>query len=474
MKLRGKELAFFLFGISAIIFLYVNQMDVSPFRDVDSITHYQYSRYAFQHPYLYKDLGQGPFYTLISSVFAHFFGMNGIMLFNLVCAGAAGFLSYKVAEKLGVANAQACVIFTMFCPVFFVNIGTCHSEMLFSVVFITGIYMLLCRLPMVAAGVISLLPLIKPEGVYLLSLVLLCLVFLKQYKAIPFLAAGFIFASIAGVSFNVGSLVIVSTVLPGNINNHFNIQKLLQLMWGYPLAIAFTIGLVPAVRFISRSSSTDKEEGRYNSIVLFMTGFSVVCVFVFDCLLWPNFQFVKTIVDQRVNTQAQYMALVEVAPLLAIIALMGINWLLSFQTIAPKINRYILLFLGSQIVVIPFIVYHFPEELSNPQRLAKDAGAWAKGGGADIVYYTNPMMPYAMNIDPFDTVKVRKLQGDPEEGVPAYKSILILWDEKMGSNYDIKKLEKAKQYTQMLVSHADPIHKDEEAARTEIFVRNKK
>ncbi len=52
----------------------------------DDVTHYRFSRYAFQNPSFFLNHWGKPFFTAISSPFAQF-GYNGIRIFN-VLAGA--------------------------------------------------------------------------------------------------------------------------------------------------------------------------------------------------------------------------------------------------------------------------------------------------------------------------------------------------------------------------------------------------
>ena len=57
----------------------------------DDITHYRYSRYAYQNPYFFLHHWGKPFFTAVSSPFAQF-GYNGIRIFNVLAGAAAAYL----------------------------------------------------------------------------------------------------------------------------------------------------------------------------------------------------------------------------------------------------------------------------------------------------------------------------------------------------------------------------------------------
>ena len=63
----------------------------------DNMTHYRYSRYAFELPkYLIYHWGK-PFYTLLSAPFAQF-GFNGVRFFNVLISILSGWVAYLIGK----------------------------------------------------------------------------------------------------------------------------------------------------------------------------------------------------------------------------------------------------------------------------------------------------------------------------------------------------------------------------------------
>ena len=99
---------------------------------------------------------------------------------------------------MGYRHAWAAIVFTIFTPVYLFIMYTSLTEILFSTILIASIYLFINKRFIWSAIAISLIPFARTEGMMFIILFIFPLIWMKQYKALPFLFTGFIIFSIAG------------------------------------------------------------------------------------------------------------------------------------------------------------------------------------------------------------------------------------------------------------------------------------
>ncbi|MFT6747077.1 MAG: hypothetical protein ACJAZ2_001424 [Glaciecola sp.] len=309
----------------------------------DSVLHYLFAKHAPAHPELYFNHWAKPFFTLLSSPFAQF-GFAGIKVFNALVSLFTIYLTYLTAVKLQLKNAILSAIILIATPLFFLLTFSGLTEPLFGFFVIGGTYFAVKKQYIVAAILLSFLPFIRSEGLIIVGVFGLLFSFKKQWKAIPFLALGHIIYSIAGYHVYQDILWVFTKIPYAEMNDNYGNGKLThfvtQLMFvvGVPIYILFWLGIIAMVwKSIKKTIQLETQV---------LVGLGFVAFFVAHSLFWHLGIF---------NSMGLKRVFVGIAPLMAIIALIGYNFVVEELFKNKKYPRIILQrFLLIYMLVFPF------------------------------------------------------------------------------------------------------------------------
>jgi len=216
----------------------------------DDIGHYRRSRYAFQFPEFFLYHWGKPFFTALSSPFAQL-GFKGIRIFNVLAGTLAAYFTYRTALLLKFKYPVLAIFLIISSPLYTVLMLSGMTEILGSLVLILSIFLFFKKKYIWSAVVLSFMPFVRNEAMVILPLFFIALVWLKQWKAIPFLAFGFIFYSIVG-GFYYDDFLWVVNEMPyrGNAQGIYGSGELLhyvkasKYIVGLPLAVLIPAGLI--------------------------------------------------------------------------------------------------------------------------------------------------------------------------------------------------------------------------------------
>jgi hypothetical protein len=197
MKAIESKIIAGLFAIVGIILcLYAFNLPSYSLELGDSINHYLYAKYAFEHPENFLDLWAKPLFVILSFPFAAA-GIQAVYVFNIGCALATCFALYKSAQILEIEESWTIILLTVFTPVYFALIPTALTEVLCSMFLALLLYALLSKKYHLAAILASLLPFARQEGYLVLPIMIMLLATLKQYKSMPLLLLGILLYCVA-------------------------------------------------------------------------------------------------------------------------------------------------------------------------------------------------------------------------------------------------------------------------------------
>lgn len=418
-KIKEEPLLFgflFLFFIALTALAYFSTGTIE---SGDSFQHYLISRYAVNHPELYLDHWGKPFFTLVSSPFSQF-GFLGINVFNILCSVFTAYFAYRIAQKLELKMPWAVLLLTLFSPVYFASLISGLTEPLFALVLMLSIYLCITKRYIAAALLISFHPFVRSEGSSIIFLFLLVLLFRKQWKAIPFLASGFLIYSVIGY-FVFDDLLWVINHNPYRGPSVYGKGEFLHFIkeydyiLGLPLAVLFVTGLVTlAVRlgFFKR----DPLPHLFPEELVLVAGACVIYLAGHSYVHWKG-------VMGSSGTLRVMAGMAPIAGLVALRGLNGISWLVNHQRL---LVLPVVAFLGYAVVSVPFKQYDFPYTRSVEEQPLADCAAWIKDQGDDAkVYYLYPYLPFALDIDPYDRTRAGSLwEFGPEIPSGSY----IIWD----------------------------------------------
>lgn len=389
----------------------------------DSYQHYIMSRYSWKHPELFLDLWAKPFFTLLSSPFAQF-GFLGINVFNITCATLTGYFSYRIARKLDIRVPLLAVIFTLFAPVYFVVIISGLTEPLFGLVIIASAYMLMSGRRIEGAFLVSFLPLVRSEGNGLLLLFLFALLLRREWKSIPFLAAGTVIYSIIGY-FRFNDILWIWHLHPYQGESIYgkgglwHFVKHYNDILGLPLTILMLLGIislaVKLVRFRQKPLHPLFSEELFllaGTFVLYIAGHSYVH--------WKGIA----------GSSGTWRVLAGIMPVAGLLALRG------FDTLSSMINKKAIVYViggafATWTITVPFRQHEFPRPMWVEEQALSECAEWIKEQQLDTnkIYYFYPYLAYALEIDPYDQEKAGnlwQLTGAEKPGS------IVIWDSHFG------------------------------------------
>lgn len=402
----------------------------------DGLTHYFISRYSFSHPHLLLDHWGKPFFTLLSSPFSQL-GLKGIMLFNILCGLAAGFFCWKIADRLGMKNSFLAIPFTCLSPIYINVMMSGLTEPLFSMMLPAAIYLLLLGKYRWAAVILSFLPFVRAEYLFVAPVLLLFFISKKQFVSILFLGTGFVIYSLAG-SFYHGDLLWVINKDPYHMGpDLYNVSPDIfayignyEMITGLVLGIFIVLGMIwfLGTSFFMLIKKRIQENPSFQAEVLLIYG-CALSVFAGHSLLW-GLGFFQTLGMPR------YMA--TIIPLLALIGLRGFN-MLTISFVRFRLLTWVLIAAaGAGIIYDSVKVNDMKFSLLAEERVIHEVSKWLKEKDLDErkFYYMSPFFSAEMDIDPSDRERHGEY-GDLEANRPSGKmktGEILFWDGHYGAN----------------------------------------
>lgn len=394
----------------------------------DSVVHYFFARYAFTNPLFFLDHWAKPFFTLLASPLAQF-GFGGMKLFNGLAGLFSAWLAYCIARKLELRFAWLAIVFVLFAPSYFVKLFSGYTEPLFGLVLVASVYLAIAHRPQSAAVILSFLPFIRSEGLIIIMVFVLYFVVRKEYKPILFLATGHIIYSLAGLLAGKNFLWIF-TEIPYHVVSvygngsflHYPSQLLLTL--GVPVFLLACTGFF--VLILDIAGPKIHAVPAYSLEVRFLILGSFITYFGFHTVSWGLGLFGSMGLSRVLNA---------VVPLLSIISLIGFNYITRWKYNGKFPLHYLVyILLISYVAVFPF--FHNPASIDWKKDLRRSpemnliqqiAEGVSKNQPDKFLYYSNPYLSYALNINHFDKSK-HLCFTDWQAEKKLKPNSLIIWD----------------------------------------------
>lgn len=426
-------------GILAVLvstfLLYLNHISPGIEGGMDSYNHYLIAKYSWQYPSLLLDQWGKPLYTLVSSPFAQL-GINGMVVFNIICLIFTSFLAYRVALALHVNNAYLVFIFTILSPIFLDNTISSLTEPFSALLVLLSFYWIIKDKVYLGAIVAGFLPYARSEGYIILFIVAVYLVFyLKNFRSILYFLLGSIFFNLVGWLVTSEPLWVITQ------NPYLNFELSGKNICGsgglfhYILAGHYTFGIVVCVLmvvgvigFTGKLLTTRNDQNPKIGIIIF----SFVLYFATHSIIWW----------QGMMGSCGYIRVMTViAPLSGIIAVYGLNSLFTFlkskTTFIPNtLFSVVIVIIVLNTVYVPFryYTYKYPLGISQEQQKYEELLLWYNGQNyADNTsFYFYQYFTIIADLNPYDKTKHIDLWATNMQY--AKKGDVLIWDSHFGPN----------------------------------------
>lgn len=442
MKKHERILLYILLFSFFAMFFCLSLFSEATYDPGDGIRHYLVSKYSWKHPDLLLYSWGKPFFTIISSPFSQF-GILGVTFFNIICAIFSAFFCYKVAKELNIEYPLLVIPFLCFAPVYFPTINSGLTEPLFGLLLIISIYLVLKNKDVWACILISFLPFVRTEGMLLLPLFFIVMVYRKKFFVSFLLAFGTLLYSVIGYFYFKDFFWIINqNPYDGRNKDIYGHGELLHFVASYkftlgvPLTVLFVLGCFAILYKVAFKIINEGKKEKLSTLINeenFLIVGSFCVYFVAHSIMWWK---------GLANSLGLIRVLAGVMPCAAIICLRGFNVVMIPLFEKQKVVKIIVIIVALIAVCFnPFSQFYFPYKLSPEEAVVKETGDWYKKQPYKDkkIYYLYPYLAHVLNTDPFDDKKVGELWGlypaIKEWGIGAIPdSTLVFWDSHFGPN----------------------------------------
>jgi hypothetical protein len=358
-----------------------------------SATHYLYARWAFTNPENFLNSWANPFFTLIAAPFA-LLGFKSLQLLNVILGILAGYFAYRVAKELNMKSPLLALVICSFTPIFMMSFYGGTTEIMFAFVAILSTFLLLKNRFLEGAILLSVLPLIRLDGLILLPVYAVYMIRWRKAKFLPLMLTGLLVYSSVGAIVGKGFFWLFDgvTVWSKHIYGSGSLSQFIVRSPGYfgiPNEIFFVTGLVAGFWLYFRERKEYSKE-----FVLVVLPF-VVYFLAHSFAWWQGIG----------NSQGLSRYMAAIVPFMAVMATRGLYlfakmFFIIFKSEAVRIGALILGF--ASIIHIPFAIQNYPVSLSSADWALSDAAEYIKVNGLDTkkIYYTDPSIFYFLNKNP--------------------------------------------------------------------------
>ena len=305
----------------------------------DSIMHFLYAKYAFKNPDNFFNVWAKPLYVLLASPFAQL-GFTGIKIFNSINTTISMIATYLVAKRFNLKHAWLVPILLMLAPMNFALSLTGLTEPLFAGVLISGLCLLFYEYTIIGLVLLSFLPFVRSEGMFLLAIIAIYLIQQKKIKGIAWLFTGQIIYAIAGY-FHFGSLFWFYHGNPYSIISKYGSGALNTYFINLPLIAGPASCFLLALGFVTIPIITLKERLKGNAPQLMLIWVLFTSYFFFHVIAWTFGLFDSLGMPRIID---------GIMPLIILLCVYGFNQIEEFTK--EKLGNTNNLFIYASVLVI--------------------------------------------------------------------------------------------------------------------------
>lgn len=293
----------------------------------DSVFHFLYAKYAPLHPDNFFNAWAKPLFTLLACPFT-LLDFTGIKLFNILITVISISAAYLTAHRLKMVNSWVVIVFMMIAPMNLPLALSGLTEPLFGCLLISGICLLVYEKSAAAALILSFLPFVRSEGMFLLVPFAIYYIAIGKYKQILLLFTGQILYGLLGYFFSDSFFWFYESNPYSFISKYGHGDwkwyiKEIPFIYSLPAAFFLVVGIVWffITLFIKREKST--------GLMLLIIAVAIF-YFLFHEIAWTYGLF---------GSFGMLRIIMAIAPLVAIICLAGYNAVCWFFYLSVNVKR---------------------------------------------------------------------------------------------------------------------------------------
>lgn len=407
----------------------------------DGLWHYLIARYSYWNPAFELDLWAKPVFTILAAPFSQF-GLKGIHLMQIIYSFLTSIVLFKILNFFNVKHLWLIPILLFFTPVYFPELFSGLTEIVFAFFLVWGIYLVIINEWLFATILFSFLPFVRQEGYFIFPLIGLLLLIQKKYFYIPALFTGYILITLYGYSTH-HSLMWIANNNPykgaqdiyGKGEFLFYINSLDELL-GTSRKVLLYIGgaislytLINGVFTFKKNNIPDNKLFHFHFLTL---GFIVLFI-VAESVFWAFGLFGALGMNRLISC---------IVPLIVLIIIFGLNVIYTFSLKYDfhKIYIVILSLLTVFFINIIFKKSYWPLQLQGETIVVSDACEWYKKTYPNEkrkIYFSHPYTVIGLDLNPYDSEKNQETYAISDKQHPEnnmQSGDIIIWDAHFGAN----------------------------------------
>lgn len=416
--------------LTSFVLVFLAFLTPVPEGGADNYAHFNIARWAFRYPHLFLDHWGKPVYTIVAAPFAQF-GFVAVRILNSVLGLITGWFVWKLAGRLKLENAWFAVVVAVFTPIYFALMSSGMTEIVFSLMLVLSVYLFFSEKYAASAIFISFLFLARTEGLAFELLFLIALIIRKQYRAIPWLATGFLVFSLIGLVFHYHDFWWLYNQRPYSTGNQFvyGNGELYYFLVRIPeySGVIITVLMVAGTTVLPLKWMKEKFSfaGNYFLPILLILGTFWGYFFIHSYLWWKG------------ETSAGLLRVMAGnAPLAGIIGLFAVEEVSKYFK-KERILTVLLVLLSITQVVLTGAYYEKLVGYDLTAEVLQRTTDWLKESGnlKHKLVMHNPYFSFSTGIDAWDNKVVQNGFGNndaPETGLA--DSTVFIWDAHFSAN----------------------------------------
>lgn len=424
MKLKPKYISFLLLCISLLIGFLTN----TTYDEGDSITHFLISKNVLHHPDNFLNHWGKPVFILLSFPFTTLAGWNGMEIFNILVIFLSAFFAWRTASVLNIPYAFFCLLFCYFAPKNFLIQFSGLTEPLFGLFLVLPAYLWIINKRTLSLLMVSFIPFVRTEGLIIVIVWAVFLLFSNEWKRIYLLATGFFVYSVSGIIASRNFLwFFTENPYAGSENEygHGNWSHFIEsypYLIGVPFFVLVLSGIAYLVYRLTKPAVIKNNQKKLFEIFIIYGCFAAY--FFSHSLFWSQGIF---------GSFGMIRVLLGLTPFASIIALRGIEFLLIRIKNQPyhKTAAYVLIGICLVIQLIPFKTgsFHYKQDfnLTETQKLEHEVADWLKQSenSAHCIFTSCPYLNLILDKDIFDPAQTQFIKS---YAANSKKGDYIIWD----------------------------------------------
>jgi hypothetical protein len=401
----------------------------------DSILHYLFAKYAFIHPENFLNHWAKPVYVILVAPFAQL-GFVGIKLFNTCMFALSGYLMSKTARNWDIKNADWIPIFLFTTPAAYQLVLSGLTEPLFAAWLVVGLYLFSIQKSGIAVIWLSFLPFVRSEGLIILIVTALYLIWKNRGLLLPLLVLGHVVFSLAGFFLYGDYLWVFSKMSYATTISFYGKGAWWHFFYYFTQIITpvqyffIALGVLVAFAYAYRQITVKKRNSFASSHLAYLYA-GAMAYFIAHTLFWYLGIF---------NSYGLTRVLLGVMPLFAVIMLTGWTWLMQYiKTPFPNIFK-----VAISLILVLNLIFHWDWDYhlspSPVFEALNEANASLELKNSSPVYTGSPAVTLALGLDWFDPSERRftnQIQtAEWIEGQP-----FVIWDDHFSALDDQVSLE---------------------------------